>query len=107
MRVAMSVFFPTANFLDSPSAPCVSRLRRSQTGGGSEMTRAESLQGALRPAKLAIAVLASLLVLGSASRAMAVCGDGVIDVGEQCDDGNTLPNDCCSPTCQIEPSSTI
>src|SRR5262249_60197023 len=39
--------------------------------------------------------------------AMAVCGDGILDAGETCDDGNTLPNDCCSPTCQIEPASTI
>jgi cysteine-rich repeat protein len=30
------------------------------------------------------------------------CGDGVVDSGEQCDDGNTLPFDGCSATCQIE-----
>jgi cysteine-rich repeat protein len=71
------------------------------------MMRDESLKAVLRPAKLVIAVLAALLVLGFASRAMAVCGDGILDAGEQCDDGNTLPNDCCSPTCQIEPASTI
>src|SRR5262245_14401208 len=40
------------------------------------MTRDESLKGALRPAKLVIAMLPSLLVLGSASRVMAACGDG-------------------------------
>ena len=71
------------------------------------MTRDESPRGSLRPPRLAVAVLASLLVLGSAARAMAVCGDGVIDGGETCDDGNTVANDCCSPTCQIEPASTI
>src|SRR5207249_2509868 len=32
-----------------------------------------------------------------------VCGNGVLDVGEQCDDGNTLAGDCCSPTCKFEP----
>ena len=31
-----------------------------------------------------------------------VCGDGQIDPPEQCDDGNTIPNDGCSPTCTIE-----
>ncbi len=51
------------------------------------MTRDESLKGALRPAKLVIAMLPSLLVLGSASRVMAACGDGILDAGEQCDDG--------------------
>jgi cysteine-rich repeat protein len=30
------------------------------------------------------------------------CGDGVVDDGEQCDDGNTTDGDCCSSTCQAE-----
>ena len=34
----------------------------------------------------------------------AVCGNGVLDAGEQCDDGNTVaaPPDGCSATCSIE-----
>jgi len=32
-----------------------------------------------------------------------VCGDGVIESGEQCDDGNSTPGDGCSGVCQIEP----
>jgi fibro-slime domain-containing protein len=33
------------------------------------------------------------------------CGDGMLNqTSEQCDDGNTLPGDCCSGTCQIEPN---
>jgi YVTN family beta-propeller protein/cysteine-rich repeat protein len=37
-----------------------------------------------------------------------VCGDGIVDTaaGEQCDDGNTVAGDCCSPTCQIDPDGT-
>ena len=31
-----------------------------------------------------------------------VCGDGVVDPGETCDDGNTLSCDGCSSTCQTE-----
>ena len=31
-----------------------------------------------------------------------VCGDGSLDAGEQCDDGNTLDGDGCSSTCRIE-----
>jgi len=37
------------------------------------------------------------------------CGDGLLQLGETCDDGNTLPDDGCSETCQIpvpEPGST-
>ena len=33
-----------------------------------------------------------------------VCGDGKVEGTETCDDGNTLPNDGCSPTCHVEPN---
>src|SRR5206468_1285028 len=33
-----------------------------------------------------------------------VCGNGIVDLGEQCDDGNLVAGDCCSPTCQFEPA---
>jgi fibro-slime domain-containing protein len=32
-----------------------------------------------------------------------VCGDGKVEGTEACDDGNTMPNDGCSPTCHAEP----
>jgi hypothetical protein len=32
------------------------------------------------------------------------CGDGNLDAGEQCDDGNNSNGDCCSATCQFEAS---
>ncbi len=31
-----------------------------------------------------------------------MCGNGSIETGEQCDDGNTRAGDGCSPTCQVE-----
>ena len=34
----------------------------------------------------------------------AVCGDGIVGNGEQCDDGNTASLDGCSSACQLEPS---
>jgi polyhydroxybutyrate depolymerase len=36
------------------------------------------------------------------------CGDGALrpDCGEQCDDGNLADGDCCSSTCQAEPSAS-
>ena len=33
--------------------------------------------------------------------------NGVVDLGETCDDGNTLDGDCCSADCQLEPAGTI
>src|SRR5439155_25133889 len=32
----------------------------------------------------------------------AICGNGVLEPGEQCDDGNTVNGDCCSATCRFE-----
>ena len=32
----------------------------------------------------------------------AVCGNGIVDAGEQCDDGNLAAHDGCSATCTIE-----
>jgi cysteine-rich repeat protein len=34
------------------------------------------------------------------------CGNGILNPGEQCDDGNTTPGDFCSPTCQLEIAPT-
>lgn len=31
------------------------------------------------------------------------CGDGDLDLGEECDDNNTMPNDGCSANCTVEP----
>ena len=31
-----------------------------------------------------------------------VCGDGTLNIGEQCDDGNTVSGDGCSSACQLE-----
>ncbi|AUX43910.1 hypothetical protein SOCE26_053660 [Sorangium cellulosum] len=36
----------------------------------------------------------------------AVCGDGNLTASEQCDDGNTAPDDGCSPTCRFYQSET-
>ena len=39
----------------------------------------------------------------SVSCIMPICGNGVIESGEQCDDNNTNPGDGCNSSCQIEP----
>lgn len=38
----------------------------------------------------------------TASVAPPICGDGVVNPGEDCDYGDTLPGDGCSPTCKFE-----
>jgi hypothetical protein len=37
-----------------------------------------------------------------AAAALTRCGDGDLDAGESCDDGNTVSGDCCSATCDAE-----
>lgn len=39
---------------------------------------------------------------GPSAGCTPICGDGHVDGGEQCDDGNTTSGDCCSATCQFE-----
>lgn len=34
------------------------------------------------------------------------CGNGTLDAGETCDDGNATSGDCCSATCQLDPIGT-
>ncbi|HEX6130588.1 MAG TPA: hypothetical protein VF044_02600, partial [Actinomycetota bacterium] len=41
-----------------------------------------------------------------AGGACGLCGDGFVDAGESCDDGDLLEGDCCSPTCTLDPSGT-
>jgi cysteine-rich repeat protein len=35
-----------------------------------------------------------------AASALGACGNGQLDAGEACDDGNTVGGDCCTPTCE-------
>ncbi len=35
------------------------------------------------------------------------CGNGILEVGEDCDDGNALDGDCCTSSCTIEPAATV
>jgi len=35
-----------------------------------------------------------------------VCGNGVVEDGEQCDDGNVVAGDGCDELCKIEPPAT-
>ncbi|MEM3113424.1 MAG: DUF4215 domain-containing protein, partial [Candidatus Pacearchaeota archaeon] len=44
---------------------------------------------------------------GSGGGSSSVCGNNIIEAGEQCDDGNTNNGDGCSSTCVIEPSCSL
>ncbi len=40
--------------------------------------------------------------VGSEENNLAVCGNSIVDFGEDCDDGNTADGDCCSSLCLYE-----
>lgn len=44
---------------------------------------------------------------GMTTAPLTTCGDGVIDGDESCDDGNLLPDDGCSPTCEQGPGAAL
>ena len=46
--------------------------------------------------------LAKHLAHGDGEGACLTCGNGLVEAGEQCDDGNTTPGDDCSATCTVE-----
>lgn len=48
---------------------------------------------------------ASVFIIVGAPPAM--CGNSMLEAGEQCDDGNTNAGDCCSPACAFEPADTV
>ncbi len=58
-----------------------------------------------------IALLASMLFVpgcdfdstGTNGEKEAVCGNGIIEGDEECDDGNRYPGDGCSSNCKVEP----
>jgi cysteine-rich repeat protein len=53
---------------------------------------------------LAIALLAAC---GHGDEPEMSCGDGVVDPGEVCDDGNQLSNDGCSAVCDLESRAVV
>lgn len=71
------------------------RFFLSWTGGGTNSTR---LSNWLDPLSTGATTLDTLVPGGGGP----VCGNGTVEAGEQCDDGNTNNGDGCSSTCQHE-----
>ena len=73
--------------------------RRAASNSMSRVRRRQSL-----PALIIVALLPMMLQSWAAA---ATCGDGQLEPTEECDDGNLVAGDCCSPTCMFEPADTI
>ena len=61
-----------------------------------------------RPTRLAFAVACVLTCLWAGEARAQVCGDSIVDVGEDCDLGasNGTPGSCCTISCMFEPVTT-
>jgi len=56
--------------------------------------------------KRLMGVTLGLALLAVPGLAAAVCGDGLPDLGEQCDPGPDVPDDCCTAGCEISSAAS-
>jgi cysteine-rich repeat protein len=74
-------------------------------GGGTIMSYCHTLPGGMRNISLTFGATVSGVLRAGVERASCVdnlCGNGRVDPGEWCDDGNHTSGDCCSSTCTLE-----
>jgi cysteine-rich repeat protein len=60
-----------------------------------------------RFAIVAAILTSSLIAAAGPAFAQFDCGNGVLNFGEECDDGNVVAGDCCSPGCRFEAPGTV
>lgn len=53
---------------------------------------------------LGLLSIVALALLGAPRVTFAACGDGILDSGEECDDGNADNSDACLDTCVVNPA---
>src|SRR5262249_53649047 len=70
----------------------------SRSQGGNSQVGIQASAGSLQWSNRA-----AVIVSGQAILFTRACGNGVLDPGEECDDGNTVSCDGCSGTCKTEP----
>jgi cysteine-rich repeat protein len=75
-------------------------------GGGTIMSYCHLLSGGQSNINPTFGTTVSQVLRTTAENGICIgppCGDGLIDPGEDCDDGNNTSGDCCSATCLAEP----
>jgi cysteine-rich repeat protein len=72
------------------------------------LARAAGLPAGLAYVRVSASPLALVGVFGyrlALTLSLDPCGDGVVQPGQECDDGNTRDGDGCSSTCRLEPKA--
>ncbi len=82
----------------SACPPAISELTSNTNSTSSTDTATDSSSGSTEP--LVTTDTGSTTDVGSTT-SQAVCGDGVVEGGEACDDGNSVNSDDCLETCEL------
>jgi cysteine-rich repeat protein len=99
-------YMPPVDNCYNQEAGCYAGVESVPPGGGTIMSYCHLLGGGLSNINLTFGATVSAVLRTGAENGICIgppCGDGLLDPGEDCDDGNLLNGDCCSSTCTAEP----
>jgi CSLREA domain-containing protein len=93
---------PTATHALLPGSPALDAGNPALPGSGPTACATTDQRSVARP-------YAGACDMGAleATYVVTSCGNGTIDGGDQCDDGNVRSGDCCTATCQLDGSGTL
>lgn len=91
---------------DPPPGLCAASIDGTATPDGLAFTATVTVVPfectSTNPTSCACQPPSSYPISGERCPGCTACGDGVLDAPEECDDGNQVGGDCCSPTCTFE-----
>ncbi len=99
-------YSPPLDMCYNQESGCYSGPTSLPPGGGTIMSYCHLLPGGMSNINLTFGATVSQVIRTGAENGVCIgppCGDGILDPGEQCDDGNNVNGDCCSASCTAEP----
>jgi cysteine-rich repeat protein len=98
-----SILFDSSHGIDVEGVPAISAYTPSSSDPfRQQRVIVEVADGALTLTPTGQNTKIDFVDVQLASDATSGCGNGTLDTGEQCDDGNVSPGDGCEATCRIE-----
>jgi len=99
-------YMPPVDECYNQESGCYSGPTLLPPGGGTIMSYCHLLSGGQANVNLTFGATVSAVLRTGAENGICIgppCGDGILDPGEDCDDGNNVNGDCCSASCTAEP----
>ena len=103
-------YVPPLDHCYNQEAGCYSGPVSVPAGGGTIMGYCHILPGGMPNVNLTFGATVSAVIRDGAENGICIatpCGDGLLDPGEDCDDGNDVNGDCCSASCTAEPDGGV